>query len=96
MNYKNGGRGKVYSTIINWWFESMIEPNNEELMKDDGIVVSHYGSNIKYKDMFNATVHYFHNHVSMHKIFYLRVKMVACNRKYATFVFTWIKKSWTN
>ena len=69
----------------------MRERNNEELMKEDenyGIVVFGDGSTIKSKDMFNATVYYFHCRVTMHKKFYLRGQMVACNNKYANSVFT--------
>ena len=72
INYKLPGKYKFYSTIINACFEYLRESNNEEITKkyiNSCIVVSVYGSTIKYVNMFNATVDYFHRHVYMHNIF---------------------------
>ena len=71
INYKLPGRYNFYGTIINACLESLREINSEDIMnKQDNfcIVVSGDGSTIKYKDMFNATVDYFHYHVYMHNI----------------------------
>ena len=85
MNYKLLGRYKFYSTIINEYFEYLRDSNNEEIIKkyNNGcIMVSGYGSAIKSKDMFNATVNYFNHHVYMHNIFYFRSQMQESNKNY--------------
>ena len=50
INYKLPGRDKVYSSIFNACFESLIESNNEDLTVEDEnscIVVAGDGSAIK-------------------------------------------------
>ena len=82
MNYKLPGKYKFYSTINNACFVSIRESKNEQIIyiyDNSCIVVSGYGSTIKYKDMFNATVDYFHHHVHMNNVFYFISQMRAYN-----------------